>query len=147
MEYSDTSCRQVERAINKIALKFPATDDAANPLTDIHLRVNPESGELLAFDDDETEINRCVVDEWIGSTDENFYANVAEMLRQTIRKMSATVDGMGILKPFSIVLEDEDRETIGELYLADDDTVIIGGDIMSGLDKDLDDFLEDLKLE
>lgn len=147
MKYSDTTCRQIERAINKIALKFPAIDDTAYPLTDIHLRVNPESGELLAFDDDETEINRCVIDEWIGSTDENFYVDVAEILRSTVHKMSAIVDAMGILKPFSIVLEDEERESIGELYLADDDTVILGGDIMSGLDKDLDAFLEDLKLE
>lgn len=147
MEYSDLTRRQAERAIGKIAQKFPATDNEAFPLTDIHLRVNPESGELLAFDDDEREINRCVIDEWIGSTDEQFYIHVADYLREVIRQKSSTVDSMGILKPFSIVLEDEEREPIGELYMADDDTIILGGDIMSGLDQDLDTFLNNLKLE
>ena len=33
---------------------------------------------------------------------------------------------------------------MGEVYMADDDTVIIGGDIMPDLDKDLDKFLSTL---
>ena len=51
---------------------------------------------------------------------------------------------MIILKPFSFVLENDEQENIAELYVADDDTVIIGGDLMSDLDKDLDSFLADL---
>ena len=51
------------------------------------------------------------------------------------------------MKPYSFVLENEDKETIAELYVADDDTVIIGGDIMPGLDKDLDNFLKHLMKE
>lgn len=147
MEYSDLTRRQVERAIGKIAAKFPSSDNDITPLTDIHLRINAETGELLAFDDDDNEINRCVIDEWINSTDENFYTDVAQFLREVIRQKSELIDSLGILKPFSIVLEDEDKESIGELYLADDDTVILGGDIMNGLDKDLDSFFESLNLE
>ena len=44
----------------------------------------------------------------------------------------------------SFVLEDDDKETIAELYLVDDETVIIDPDLMEGLDKDLNDFLENL---
>ena len=51
---------------------------------------------------------------------------------------------MNILKPFSFVLENDEQENIAELYVADDDTVIIGGDLMNDLDKDLDSFLADL---
>ena len=51
---------------------------------------------------------------------------------------------MSILKPFSFVLEDDDKETIEELYLVDDETVIIDPDLMEGLDKDLNEFLENL---
>ena len=47
----------------------------------------------------------------------------------------------------SFVLEDEDKEHIGELYLADDDTIIVGGDLMENLDNDLDNFLNDLLKE
>jgi hypothetical protein len=42
------------------------------------------------------------------------------------------------------VLEDDDKETIEELYLVDDDTAILHEDLMVGLDKDLDDFLDKL---
>ena len=43
-----------------------------------------------------------------------------------------------------LVLENDDKESMGELYLADDDTVIVSGDLMEGLDKELDDFFNDL---
>ena len=36
------------------------------------------------------------------------------------------------------------KENIAELYVVDDDTVIIDPDLMEGLDKDLDEFLEKL---
>ena len=48
------------------------------------------------------------------------------------------------MKPYSFVLQNEDKEDLAELYLADDDTVILGGDLMEGLEKDLDDFLNHL---
>ena len=54
---------------------------------------------------------------------------------------------MGISKPFSFVMEDDECETIAELYVADDDTIIIGGDLMGNLDSDLDEFFEELMNE
>ena len=54
---------------------------------------------------------------------------------------------MGILKPFSFVLENDDKESIAELYVADDETIIIDGELMEGLDKDLDTFLDNLLKE
>jgi aryl-alcohol dehydrogenase-like predicted oxidoreductase len=39
---------------------------------------------------------------------------------------------------------DEALETVAELYVADDDTVIIDEELMAGLDKDLDDFFAKL---
>lgn len=51
---------------------------------------------------------------------------------------------MAILKPYSYVLIGEDRETIADLYLVDDDTIVISGDLMKGLDEDLESFWEEL---
>ena len=51
---------------------------------------------------------------------------------------------MSILKPFSFVLENDDKESMAELYLVDDEMVIIDPDLMEGLDEDLDAFLEKL---
>ena len=148
MEIEQT-IQQVERFIRKVAQKFPAqpSDEDNTVLTDIHVRVSQDSGELLAFDDEDNEITRCVVEHWIDNKDENFYDEVAKTLRDIMRKNSETIDNLGILKPYSFVLEDDDKENLGELYLADDDTIIVGGDLMENLDSDLDNFLDDLLKE
>lgn len=143
MEYSQQTIQQVDRAIEKIIAKFPQSEDSV-VFTDIHLKVIQDSGEILAYDDDDKEVNRCVIDEWIESPDDNFYSEVATFLRQQLHKASKKIDMMGVAKPFSFVLEDDEREPIAELYLADDETIIIGGDLMNDLDNDLDSFFEDL---
>lgn len=148
MEIEQT-IQQVERFIRKVAQKFPAqpSEEDNTVLTDIHVRVSQDSGELLAFDDEDNEITRCVVEQWIGNKNENFYDEVAKTLRDIMRKNSETIDNLGILKPYSFVLEDDDKENLGELYLADDDTIIVGGDLMENLDSDLDNFLDNLLKE
>ena len=140
---SEQTTQQIERFLKKIAQKFP-TNDEVSALTDIHVRVSQESGEMLAFDDDDNEITRCVVEQWIGNNDEDFYDSVERILNNTMNASAKLIENLGILKPYSFVLEDDDKENLGELYLADDDTVIVGGDLMEGLDHDLDDFLDDL---
>lgn len=96
-------------------------------MTDIHLRVTQESGELVAFDDDDNEITRVVIEPWIDNKDENFYQEVTTVLRNVLHtNMREMVDQMSILRPFSFVLEDDDREHIAELYCADGETVILG---------------------
>lgn len=84
------------------------------------------------------------MEEWIGNTDEDFYQQIPSILRKCIEKLKDTVENMSILKPFSLVLEDDDKETVAELYLVDDETVIIDPDLMEGLDDDLNSFLEGL---
>ncbi len=146
MQLTEQITQQVERFLTKVSHKFPATEEPS-VFTDIHVRVTQDGGEILAFDDDDQEITRCVVDQWIDNKDENFYPEVARILRELLRKNSSLIDGMGILKPFSFVLEDEDKEHLGELYLADDDTIIVGGDLMEGLSEELDSFLDGLLKE
>ena len=146
MKATEQTLQQVERALRKVTEKFPLTEEAAL-LTDIHLRVTQETGELMAFDDDDNELTRCVVEQWIDNTDEEFYKNVATTLRSVINKHKQQVEQMSILKPFSFVLENDEHEHIEELYVVDDDIVIIDEELMAGLDKDLDDFLENLLKE
>ena len=146
MKATEQTTQQIERAIKKIAQKFP-TDEETSILTDVHLRVSQDSGEILAFDDDEQEITRCVVEQWIDNKDEDFYDEITGILRSSLKTLHHIIDAMGILKPFSFVLENDDKESIAELYVADDETIIIDGELMEGLDKDLDTFLDNLLKE
>lgn len=113
-------------------------------LTDIHIRVTQESGEVMVFDDDERELTRCVVEQWIDNKSDDFYIAVTSAFRTAIKRQRAAIESMSILKPFSLVLEDDDKEPVAELFVVDDDMVIIDDELMKGLDKDLDDFFEKL---
>lgn len=143
MKATSQTIQQIERALKKVIAKYPqGSGDML--LTDIHLQVKPDSGELLAFNDDDEELTRCVVEQWIDNREEDFYDEVAPVLRQCIQKMKEPLEALSILKPYSFVLVDEDKETVSDLYLVDDDTVILDGDLLKGLDEELDAFLKKL---
>lgn len=143
MEATDSILQQIERALRKVATKFPLNEEQA-PLTDILIQVKQESGELLVFNDDDVELTRCVVEEWIDNKDDDFYEAVQPILKKAIAALSDTLDNLNILKPYSFVLIDEDRETVADLYLVDDDKLIIDSDLMKGMEEDLNAFLENL---
>ncbi len=143
MKSTEQTLQQLERALRKLTEKFPA-DQEATMLTDIHIRVSQDTGEITILDDDDRELTRCVVEEWIDNKDDDFYDTITAVLRQWLKSNASVADNLSILKPYAFVLEDDEHETVAELYVVDGDTVIIDPDLMEGLDKDLDDFLDNL---
>lgn len=142
---TDKTQSQLMRMLGKVAQKFPHVEEPA-VMTDLHLRVNQETGDVMAFDDDDKEITRIVVEEWIGNTEDDniFYKEVANAIRHQLLSDNFGAS-LGIIMPYSFVLETETGEHIEELFVADtDDTIIIGGAFMENLEKDLDDFLHHL---
>lgn len=140
---------QIQRALRHVATRFPEGQEPV--LTDISIRVFPHSGELRFYDDEENELMRIVIPEWIhGSRDESFYQKVTPIIRNAVDGVRKEVlDHMSLLRPYSFVLQDEDGETIdSDLYLVDDDeTIVLSGDLLEGLDEDLDSFFENLMKE
>ena len=146
MTVNEQTFQQIERVLRKAASKFlPQTD--CLPLTDIYLQVKQESGELLVFDDDDHELTRCVVEEWIGNSDEHFYDEVQPILITALTRLKEVTEHVAVLKPYSYVLMGEDHETIADLYLVDDDTMMLSGDLMQGLEEDLEHFWQQLCAE
>lgn len=144
--FNEQSIQQIDRFLKKVTQKFISSEEPS-VITDIHLRASQDSGDLMAFDDDENEISRCVVEEWIEYKEDNFYEKVSAVLRTRLNDMSDIAGNLCLLKPYSFVLENEDKEHVAELYVADDDISIIGGDIMQGWDKELDEFFDKLMKE
>ena len=140
MKATEQTLQQIGRAFRKVSEKFPK-DQEASVLTDIHIRVVQETGEMLFFDDDDKELNRCVIEQWMDNKDDD---SVTTILRNAIETDKDLLENLSILKPYAFVLEDDDREAVAELYVVDDDTVIIDTELMKDLDKDLDDFFENL---
>ncbi len=143
MKATEQTLQQIERTIRKTTDKFPA-DPNTSVMTDIHVRVFQDSGELITFDDSDEEITRGLVEQWIDNTDDDFYSAIPPIIRKCIEHQKELVEKMGIMKPFTFVLENDEKEPIEELYIVDDDLVIIDGDMMQDLDKDLDEFLDNL---
>ena len=143
MKATEQTLKQIERTIRKTADKFPVDSDSS-VMTDIHVRVFQDSGELITFDDSDEEITRGLVEEWIGNTDDDFYTAIPPIIRKCIERQKALVEAMSIMKPFTFVLENDEKEPVEGLYIVDDDLVIIDDDMMQDLDKDLDDFLDKL---
>jgi hypothetical protein len=140
--------RQIQRALRHVAERFP--QDREPVLTDIVLRVFPHSGEVRLYDDDDRELMRIVIEEWIhGSRDEEFYQKVTPILRRAISEVrQEVVEPMSVLRPFTFVMQDEDGETLTDLYIVDDqETVIISGNLLEGVDEDLDNFFKELMKE
>lgn len=143
MKATEQTLQQIERAFRKLVDKFPADQEAAM-LTDVHIRVTQETGELVIFNDDDVELTRCVIEEWIDNKDDDFYDGITSVLRKCIDNQKDLLDNLSILKPYAFVLEDDDHEPVAELHVVDDDTVIIDTELMEGLDQDLNDFFEKL---
>ncbi|MDQ9828247.1 hypothetical protein RFX70_05355, partial [Acinetobacter baumannii] len=68
-------------------------------------------------------------------------------LTDAIKRIKDVTEEVAVLKPYSYVLMGEDHETITDLYLVDDDTIVISGDLMQGLDSDLEKFWEELSIK
>lgn len=143
MKATAQTIQQIERALKKVAAKYPQHTEVP-VLTDIYLQVKQESGELLAFNDDDEELTRCVVEQWINCPDEDFYEQVMPVLRQCIQNMRETVESLPILKPYSFVLVNDEKDTLSDIFLVDDEHQILSGELLQGLDEDLDAFLKDL---
>ena len=147
MNTNEQTLHQIERALKKTAEKFAAIPQEDAVLTDFYLLVRQESGELLVFDDDEHEITRCVVEEWIGNSSEDFYTAIQPVLQAALKRCAPLLEEMSVLRPCSFVLLDDEQQTVAELFLIDDDTMILGQDLMVGLSDNLDAFWQKLSAE
>lgn len=145
MKLSQSSVTVLEKTIKKAVSKY-TTDEGQTYVTDIHLQPDQNSGELSIFDDDDQELACNTIEEWTAHEGDDFYKNTESLLSSLLNQMNneGCFNKLNILKPYSFVLVDEDKETIAELLLMDDDTLLVNDELLKGLDEELDTFLKDL---
>ena len=129
------------------ALERYVADGNNTIITDIYLLPKRDSGELVLLNDDDDVLASALIEEWIGLGDE-FYSVVERVLRDVLQEMqdAGSFDGLCLLKPYSFVLVDADKETIADLMLVDDQETLLlhDGMLLEGLDDELDAFLKEL---
>lgn len=146
MKMSEQSRASIVSSL-KTALCRYASEGDETVVTDIHLQPNSESGELIIFDDDDQELSRTIINEWVEYESDDFYTVVEPILRAEVEalKESGKLEKLCLMKPYSFVLVDEDKETVAELLLVDEDeTLLLNDELLKGLDEELDAFLKDL---
>lgn len=145
MKLSQSALSLLEETLKKAIDKYTCACEQTI-VTDIHLQPNQNSGELSIFDDEDEELATTVIEEWMTYEGDDFYENVERILSTLLCNMknAGTFDNLAILKPFSFVLVDDEKETIAELLLIDDDTLLLNEGLLKGLDEELDCFLKEL---
>lgn len=145
MKLSQQSQSIIESAIRKAVSKYTCGCEQT-AVTDIHLQPDQISGQLSIYNDDDEELANVMVAEWTTYESDDFMENIEPTLRNILGKIKngGGLDKVTILNPYSFVLVDEEKETIAELLLVDEDTLLVNEELLEGLDKELDDFLKEL---
>ena len=146
MKLSTPSHTLIVSAIRQ-ALSDYASAGVKSMITDIHLQPDMVSGKLDILNDDEEVLASVVVDEWSNANPEDFYIGCEVVLKKILNQLreSGEFASLSILKPYSFVLVDAEKETVAELLLVDEEeTLFLNDELLKGLDEELDEFLKDL---
>lgn len=146
MELGKQSQTIIIDALKKALGKLAELNGQMTIITDIHLQPSMSAGNLLVFDDDDNELACVNVSEWGDCIPESFYADVANQLRPLVERLEkdGVLDSLSLVKPYSFVLVDDERETVTDLLLIDEDTMLLEDGLLKGLDEELDAFLKEL---
>jgi glutamine synthetase len=149
MKLSTQSHNSIVSAIQE-ALGNYSLNKEENQVTDFYLQPDCQSGKLVLFDDEEVELTCVIVDEWVDANPEDFYADAELSLKKVLNRLRemGVLENMKVLKPYSFVLVDQEKETIADLLLVDDEeTLFLNDELLKGLDDELNAFLKDLMEE
>lgn len=141
MSLSRETQNRLQEAINKMGKDFITAEETR--VTDFHVYMNGNNGDLTVMDDDDKCLTRVHILEWEGEHDEEVFE---KELRSLLAEMheKGCFDSLNITKPYSFVLADEDGQDIVDLLIVDDDTVILSKDLLEGFDEEMNEFLKHL---
>ena len=145
MELTTSSAASIREALRKITELYTSEEDQLVS-TDFYLQPLREEGRLLVINDNDEEIANIAIDEWKAYIPETFYDEVTTQLTEAIEaeNTEGELERLAVWMPYSFVLVDKDRETIADLLLVDEDTLLVKKGLLAGLDEELNKFIEDL---
>ena len=146
MELEKQSQQAIVAALTQALQNLAPANEQTTVVTDIYLQPMMGAGGLAVSDDDDNELAHVIVPEWDNVVPEDFYTGTEALLRTLLEQMHSEgkFESLPILKPYSFVLVDEERETVAELLLVDDETIMLSDGLLKGLDEELDSFLKQL---
>ena len=141
MSLSRETHDRLQEAIKNMAKEFITAEETK--VTDFHIYVDGNKGDVTIMDDDDNSLARVHILEWEGEHNEEVFEKELRNLLAEMHK-EGCFDSLNIAKPYSFVLTDDDRQSIVDLLIIDDDTIILSENLLKGFDEEMDEFLKKL---
>ena len=90
MKLNDSSSAQLKATIRKAISKFTVEDETF--VTDLHIQANPQTGTVSLIDDDDNELGRTSVKEWVEYDGDDFEEMVTDTLTAILQEMKDAGD-------------------------------------------------------
>lgn len=141
MSLNKETDKRLQDTIKEMVSRYITATETA--VTDFYIKVNSETGILSIEDDDSNQLTTIHIKEWEGAEEKAVYE---KELRSVLTRMqnSGDFDSLNIAKPYSFVLTDDDNQSIVDMLIVDDDTLILSEDLLEGFDEEMNDFLKHL---
>lgn len=145
MNLTPSSTASLDEAFRKIVELYTGEEDQLLS-TDFYFQPLRESGKLVVLNDNDEEIACATIPEWKDYAYDTFYDGVTADITAAMdtANTNGDLERLAVWMPYSFVLVDEERETITDLLLVDDDTLLVKKGLMVGLNEELNKFIEDL---
>lgn len=153
MKLSKETLLAIEQAVRTAVEPYTALTEATAVATDIYMYADTDQAVLTIMDEENEILAQCDIDEWKelddGGADEHLLRAMSQRLTSLLQKLrdEHVFENVHVMKPYSFVLSDIEGETIIDLLLIDDDTLILGEALLENLDDELNDFLKKLMEE
>lgn len=119
-------------------------------IVDLYLLPNPDAGDFTILDDDDHVLVKEPVSVWEEQYEtmdsDEALKECESVLREIVHavKEEGGFEQINIMKPFSVLMVDEEMEIIAEILLIDDEQMLIDDDFLDHMDKELDGFYKQL---
>ena len=135
----------IESAMRESIETFGSRQEAGS-LSDLFLYYNPETSDLLIYDDMEQLLSTLPLENILEELDEDVERQIMSSTKSALHtlKNEGLFQTDFIVKPFSVNLVDDSFIVQEELFFLDDETLKLDQDLMKNLNKELSDFLKNL---
>ena len=130
------------------SLQLLQTQYATDMLADLYWQVDLTSGSFAVWNDNQQQLAKASVKEWVSEDVDKSVslAEIEQVLRQILSKLEAEnfLEKINVQMPFSILMVDEEMETLSELFFLDDEAMPLDNNIIRHIDDELDSFFKQL---
>ncbi|MDP4276403.1 MAG: hypothetical protein Q8914_02110 [Bacteroidota bacterium] len=139
----------LDYAIRKALDKLKERESSA-AVVDLYLFPNPESADFTILDDEDNVLVKLSVPAWEeqfqGFDSDEALKECEPLLKEIVFKVKdeGLFEQQNIIKPFSVLLVDEEMEVVAELLTLDDEQLLLNDDFLKHMDDELDGFYKQL---